>query len=190
MKIFGNPDNFRGLNDPEVKKNENDDRIINNYTIAMYRLGEAFLEKGHRDSALHVGELVLEMQAADNRWQTKSYILRLFAKAGDFEKIRYEAKDEPEGDRIYLSAAQDLIKNQNYDAALELLKYAYEDFPGSYSVLNNLAVLYAGTGEKEKADSLILDFSIRNSGQPDLGSSLNQLNERLRNVPELPQGDK
>jgi len=184
-RIFSNAGDYGGLTDPSVTKAENDLRLVNNYIISMYRLAESYLKAGSPDSALIITDLAMELQEFDPRWQTKAYMMRIYARCEQLDRIKVEASGHPEGEKIYVSAAQELIDRGKFDQAKQLLQMAIRDFPGSYGVLNNLSILYYSDNEIQKADSLIDKFIANNSDDPDLKKSINQLRNRLREIPLL-----
>ena len=184
-KIFADPENFRGVDDPSVKKDENDRRLITNYIVAMLQLADAFEKEGHIDSATFIAEMAIKLQAQIGFWQAKAYLARIYAASRSFDRIVDLARNSSEGEKIFLAASQDLIKNLEFDAAAALLKLTLREYPSSFTALNNLAAIYYKNDDTAAIDSLIAKFRMNNIDDLNLIATLDQLVERLNQLPQL-----
>lgn len=184
-KIFADPENFRGIDDPSVKKNENDRRLITNYIVAMVQVADAYQEEGHLDSASHIAEMAVRLQTQVDFWQARAYLARIYAASGRFNEIVDLVRGSSEGERILLAASQDLIKNTEYDVAARLLELTLKEYPSSFTALNNLAAIYHQNNDTAAVDSLIERFRQNNIDDPNMITTLDRMVERLNQLPEI-----
>lgn len=184
-KIFANAENFRGIDDPSVKKDENDRRLITNYIVAMLQLADAFEKEGRIDSATTIAEMAIKLQTQIGFWQAKAYLARIYAASRSFDRIVDLARNSSEGEKIFLAASQDLIKNSEFDAAAALLELTLKEYPSSFTALNNLAAIYFKNDDTTAIDSLIAKFRMNNIDDLNLMATLDQLVERLNQFPQL-----
>ena len=188
--IFGNPDNFRGVADPAIKKDDNDRKLVSNYMVSMFRISSAFADQGKIDSAIYMAKKAIEIQGENPMWQSKAYLARIYFKTGDVDKIFGLARGEEEGENIILAAAQDAIDAKDYDTAISLLEESLRMFPSSFPAVNNLVVLYRKTGEESKIDSVLNKFMEFNREDERLKKSAGELIDRLRYIPKQSDGAK
>ncbi len=187
LKIFGNPDNLRGLADPKIGKDENDKKLISNYMVSMYKVAEALAEEEKYDSAIEMAKSAIELQGGNPIWQSKAYLAKVYSACGRVDDIAELASGDENGEKIYLASAQDRISVQNYEVAAKILERAMSDYKSSLAVLNNLAVLYKKAGDDEKLNSAINDFKEINANYPQLLASVEQLKKKLENIPADPE---
>ncbi len=190
MKVLGNPANFRGIADPSVIKDENDKRLIANYIVAMLKISETYLEQQEPDSAVKIAELAFNLSSDDSPWQSRAYVAKIFALSGEIDRIPEIICDSPEGEKIYLAISQELIMDQEFEAAEKILVIVLSKYPDSFSALNNLAVLYYRDGHITRADSLIDKFRKQFEDNMDIQTSLDQLKEKLKSLPDFPEENK
>jgi len=187
FKLFGNPENFRGITDPSVKKDDNDQKLILNYIVAIFQISDDYYRRGMLDSALIAAKLAADLQPQENRlWQIDAFLARVLAAGGRFDEIAAIADRSPEGESIFLAASQDLLKDSDFDKAAILLKMTLDRYPSSIAALNNLAAIYSQLGDKEAFDSVIEKFRSENSDSTRLLATLDQIIERLKKLPPAP----
>ncbi len=184
-KIFAAAEHFRGIDDPSVGKDENDRRMVVNYIVAMLQVADAYQKEGHIDSATYIAEMAVELQAQINFWQAKAYLAIIYAADRRFDKVADLARDSSEGEKIFLAASQDLIKNSEYSAAAGLLELTLREYPSSFTALNNLAAIYYQNGDTVAIDTLIAKFRADNINDLNLLMTLDQLADRLNKLPPL-----
>ncbi len=184
-KIFTVAENFRGIDDPSVEKDDNDRRLVTNYIVAMLQLADAYQKEGHIDSATYIAEMAVKLQTQIGFWQAKAYLARIYAASHRFDKILDLARDSSEGEKIFLAASQDLIRNAKYEAAVDLLELTLQEYPFSFTALNNLAAIYHQNGDTAAVDSLIAKFRLNNIDDLNMMTTLDQLVERLNQLPQL-----
>ncbi len=184
-KIFAVPENFRGIDDPSVKKGENDRRLITNYIVAMLQLADAYQEEGHIDSASCIAEMAVKLQTEIGFWQARAYLARIYAASGRFDEIVDLARGSFEGEKILLAASQDLIKNAKYNVAAQLLELALREYPSSFTALNNLAAIYYQNADTAAVDSLIAKFRRNKIDDPNMMTTLDRMVERFNQLPQL-----
>jgi tetratricopeptide (TPR) repeat protein len=183
--IFADPENFRGIDDPSVRKDENDRRLVTNYIVAMLQLADELQNHGAIDSATHIAEMAVKLQRQIGFWQAKAYLAKIYAASNRFDKIADLARDSSEGEKIFLAASQDLIRNSEYEAAAGLLEVTLREYPASFTALNNLAAIYYQNGDTAAIDTLIARFRLNNIDDPNMMTTLDQLVERLNQLPQL-----
>lgn len=186
-KIFGVAENFRGIDDPSVKKDENDRRLIINYIVAMLQLADAYQREGHIDSAAYIAEMAVKLEAQVGFWQARAYLARIYADGRRFDRIADLARDSFEGEKILLAASQDLIQDAEYEVAAGLLELTLREYPSSFTALNNLAAIYYQKGDTVAVDSLIAKFRQNNIDDPNMMTTLDRMVERLNQLPQLPE---
>ncbi|UCE67059.1 MAG: DUF2723 domain-containing protein [Candidatus Zixiibacteriota bacterium] len=189
-RIFVNPDNFRGIADPTINKDDNDRKLVSNYMVSMFKISSAFAEQGKIDSAIYMAKKAIEIQGKNPMWQSKAYLARIYLKTGDKDKILELAQGEDEGENIILAATQDAIDAEDFDMAIGLLEESLRMFPSSFPSVNNLVVLYRKTGEESKINSVLNKFMEFNRDDKELIKSAEQLIDRLRYVPKKSEGEK
>ncbi|HBC47296.1 MAG TPA: hypothetical protein DCZ43_09645, partial [candidate division Zixibacteria bacterium] len=183
--IFGNPVNFRGLADPRVHKDDNDNRLIGNYIGAMFRLVTTYQREGKNDSALAIAELAVMIRPSEVMWQASAYLAKMYTAIGEIDKVDslLNASNKDEGEKIALATAQDFITNKQYDQALKVLELAISKYPSSFLALNNLVMLYYQRGDTSSAESLIARYQSANSQDMALMQQLNDMRARIKHSP-------
>jgi len=189
-RIFGNPDNFRGVADPCVEKDENDMKLLSNYMVSMFRISNAFLEESKIDSAVMMAKKALDIQGKNPSWQSKAFLAKIYAKTGETKNIIELAAGDDNGENIILAAAQDAIEAKDYGAAVVLLEESLRLFPYSFPSVNNLVLLYRKSGEESKIDSVLNLFIENNRSDERLTASANRLIDRLKYIPSEKEGSR
>jgi hypothetical protein len=151
----------------------------------MLQLADAYQKEGHIDSATYIAEMAVKLQTQIGFWQAKAYLASLYAASRRFDNIADLARHSSEGEKIFLAASQDLIKNSEYDDAAGLLELTLREYPASFTALNNLAAIYYQNGDTAALDSVIAEFRANNIDDLNMLTTLNQLVERLNQLPQL-----
>ncbi len=187
LKIFGNPDNFRGIADESVTKDANDRKLINNYLVAIFRIADEFYDRGQIDSSMMIAQWAIDLQPLNNPWQIDAYFAKLYAVSEKYEEISRLAEKSAQGENIYLSASQDLLRNGEFDKAKIILEMTLAKYPSSIAALNNLAAVYYQNNEMKAFYLLIDEFRLENGNDPKLLAMVDQVVERLKQLPDFPK---
>jgi len=187
MRVFGNTANFRGTAERWEDNDESDRKLILNYTVAIFKIADAFYERGQLDSAMMAADLGASLYPADRPWQIDAYKARIWAARGNFEKVVEIADQSSEGEKIYLSASQDMIKYSDFDTARELLKITLSKYPNSLTAFNNLAAIYYQDADSQSFDKLTAKFRADNAGDPAIVATADQIIARLKQLPPYEQ---
>jgi tetratricopeptide (TPR) repeat protein len=185
QRIFGDLAHFRGLADPNVRKDDNDRRLTANYISAMFRLVEAYQSRGAIDSALGMAEMAVRLRPPESMWQAKGYLAKMYARLGKYGKIDslLAVTNNADGERIMLAVVQDLLIDKDYDRAQLMLKITLSTYPWSFTALNNLAAIYYQKNDSADADSLIADFRKANAQNAALMRSVDDMLRRFSQAP-------
>ncbi len=159
-EIFSDINNFRGLADPSVTKDENDDRMISNYVASMYQVSNEYFRMNHPDSAEKITENMIAIQGPEKSWQARTYMAMLYARSGRYESIKslINQADSSEREKIYLTASQELIRNKQFKEVVPLLRQILGQFPSSFTALNNLIVISYQENDTSGLDAAVSKF--------------------------------
>ena len=181
QRIFGDPDHFRGIADPNVRKDDNDMRLVANYISAMFQIVEAYEKQGEVDSARRMAEAALSLRPSESLWQAYAYLARIYVRNSEFSKFDslLSTFSQSTGLRICLAISQELIMNNDYEKASALLELALSRYPDSFTALNNLVVAYQQKGDTANAVAVMTRFREQNSQDTALMTSLDEISRRL-----------
>ena len=145
-KLF-NVFKFRGVGDPSVHKDENDRRLLANYTSCFLGLADTLRRAKQFGEAIQVANRVSDLLPYD--WRPYAYVLQLYAES-----------DQPEDSiQRILHRAEEVVKENQALAEEELIERLYF----------NLGYKYKERGETRKAiDSMKKILSINESFKPAL----------------------
>jgi tetratricopeptide (TPR) repeat protein len=150
-KLF-NVFRFRGVNDPKVHKDENDERLLLNYTSCFLALADTLRKAKEYDEAIQVTKKVSELLPED--WRPYAYLMQLYGES-------YQPQDSI--DKVLEQAtrvvqASEELKSQDF---MERLYF-------------NLGYTYKRTGQTQKAiDSMNKILVINKSFRPALDALVN-----------------
>ncbi|MGB8657744.1 MAG: DUF2723 domain-containing protein [Candidatus Zixiibacteriota bacterium] len=145
-KLF-NVFRYRGVSDPSVHKDENDIRLLANYTSCFLALADTLRRTRQYGEAVQVAKKASDLLPYD--WRPYAYLLQLYAESGE---------PEPEIQRV-LQKAQDLAKTSKGSVEEDFVEKLYF----------NLGYTYRQRGENQKAiDSMTKILSINKSFRPAL----------------------
>jgi len=182
IRIFGNPDNFRGMGVSKTNINENDLKLVSNYMVSMFKVAEALTMEDKFESAVKMAKTAINLQGDNPIWQSKVYLAKIYAQAGLVDSIADLVMGDKNGEKIYLAAGQDRITAQDYETAIDILQRSTSIYISSFASLNNLAILYRRKGREDMLDSLVDNFARNNADNPQLLSSLEQLKKKLESI--------
>jgi len=181
FKIFGNPANFRSIGDPHIFKDENDHRLISNYIAAMFQLVESYVAAGRTDTALAIAEAAIALRPSSSMWQAYAYLVKMYVYSDMPNKADsvIASLSPQQGEKVYLAVSQDLLMSKRFDLAAVTLEATLNRFPSSFAALNNLVVAYHQNGDSVAARPAVDRFRARNSNDPSLLRSVDELLKRL-----------
>jgi tetratricopeptide (TPR) repeat protein len=133
---------FRGLNDPEVYKNENDTRLIANYVSTFLQLAEYYRNEGRIEEAIAQAREAAELYT--DSYRPYLYLAQLYSETGQLDKVEQMVETcRPElGERLYINSAYALSTIGDTAKAVELFKKALRRYPDSKSAMQLLANIY------------------------------------------------
>ena len=174
---------YRGLDDPTVYKNENDNRLVANYVSGFLQLADTVKNLGEMDRAISVAEKSIEV--FPNEWRHRAYLSALYATAGrlgDIDKI-VEGVGNQDIVRIYLTAGQELVANKRLTEGRDLLIKALQYDPMSASAFNRLLYAQFQLGDSLAIDSLSREWRELHKDDPKALSDLENLLRILKQGP-------
>ncbi len=150
-KLF-NVFRFRGVKDPKVHKDENDKRLLANYTSCFLALADTLRRAKQYDEAIQVAAKVSELLPTD--WRPYAYLMQLYGES-----------DQPQDsiDRMFEHA------NQIVQGSEELREQNFIE-----RMYFNLGYTYKRQGQTQKAiDSMNRILAMNNSFRPALEALVN-----------------
>jgi tetratricopeptide (TPR) repeat protein len=145
-KLF-NVFRFRGVGDPSVIKDENDYRLLANYTSCFLGLADTLRRAKDYDQAIEVANRVSDLLPYD--WRPYAYLLQLFA----------ESSQPDDSVQRVIQRAEEVVKESEALAQEEFIERLYF----------NLGYTYKKYGENRKAiDSMNKILAINKTFRPAL----------------------
>jgi tetratricopeptide (TPR) repeat protein len=145
-KLF-NVFRFRGVGDPSVHKDENDYRLLANYTSCFLGLADTLRRAKQYEQAIEVANKVSYLLPYD--WRPYAYLLQLYA----------ESRQPEDSVQMVLKRAEETVQESNVLAEEEFIEKLYF----------NLGYTYKQRGETQKAvDSMNKILSINKNFRPAL----------------------
>ena len=168
--FFVNRAKFRGIGDGSVSKDDNDERIINNYLAAMYNIIDELTGRGRADSAVIVLEKVEKLMGDNKSWQNAAYLSMMYAENSNLYKIRNLTMnmDKEAGEKMYISTAENLSRRNNSNLARQLCLQGLEIYPHSIPLLENFVMNSRKNGDTLSVRLSIERFKKENSPKMDL----------------------
>jgi tetratricopeptide (TPR) repeat protein len=145
-KLF-NVFKFRGVGDPSVHKDENDYRLLANYTSCFLGLADTLRRGKQYEDAIRVANKVSELLPYD--WRPYAYLLQLFA----------ESKQPEDSVRRVIGRAEEIVQESEALAKEDFIERLYF----------NLGYTYKQRGETRRAiDSMNKILTINKTFRPAL----------------------
>jgi len=145
-KLF-NVFRFRGINDPKVHKDENDERLLANYTSCFLGLADTLRRAKQYNEAIQVAKRVTTLLPTD--WRPYAYLMQVYGEA-----------DQPQDsiDKVFQQANR-VVQNSEELKAQNFMEKLYF----------NLGYTYKQRGQTQKAiDSMNRILSFNKSFRPAL----------------------
>ncbi len=179
---------FRGVNDPKVYKDENDFRLLANYTSCFLSLADTLRRAKQYQEATQVAEKVSDLLPYD--WRPYAYLLQIYAEqdqGGDqIQKVlkrAEEAAKQPEGyveddflEKLYFNLGytyRQLGKSQNAIDEMKKILVMNKKFRPAFETLVSI---YYAQREKEGLTRVLEDWLTNNPADSiQVISMLNQI---------------
>jgi tetratricopeptide (TPR) repeat protein len=150
-KLF-NVFRFRGVNDPKVYKDENDERLLANYTSCFLALADTLRRAKQYDEAIEVSRKVSELLPED--WRPYAYLMQLYGESDQPQDSIDKVIDQ--ATRVVQASKE--LEGQNF---IERLHF-------------NLGYTYKRKGQTQKAiDSMNKILAMNGSFRPALEALVN-----------------
>ncbi len=145
-KLFG-VFRFRGVGDPSVHKDENDIRLLANYTSCFLGLADTLRRAKQYDEAIQVAKRISDLLPYD--WRPYAYLLQLYA----------ESEQPDDSIQAIFQRAEEMVQKSKTLAEQQFIERLYF----------NLGYKYKERGQTKKAiDSMKKILSINKSFKPAL----------------------
>jgi len=150
-KLF-NVFKFRGVNDPKIFRDENDNRLLENYTSCFLALADTLRKAKQYDEAIRVTKKVSDLLPTD--WRPYAYLMQLYG----------ESDQPPDSiDRVLQQANRVVQSNKDLQAQNFIEKLYF-----------NLGYTYKQRGQTQKAiDSMNKILAVNKSFRPALEALIN-----------------
>jgi tetratricopeptide (TPR) repeat protein len=177
---------FRGVGDPSVHKDENDFRLLANYTSCFLGLADTLRRAGEYPEAIEVANRACALLPYD--WRPYAYLLQLFAESNQpqdsiqrvvtrAEEVAKTSKDLVEEDfieRLYFNLGYTYKRYGENQKAIDSMNRILEINHSFRPALEALVSIYYA--EKSKEDlTRLLETWVENN--PDDAQSLSMLNQ-------------
>jgi len=169
---------FRAISDPNVKKNENDLRLLANYSSSFLTLADTLRRAGEYQRAEEVGLMNLGMLPWD--WRPYGFLVQLYGEMGELDKAeelmeKNEILETDKKDYIYMSLAQLYRSQGEQDKSVELMNRLLEGDPPFKPALQFLLSHYYEKKDREQLIFLLERWIARNPNDNNAISALNQM---------------
>lgn len=186
-KLF-NVFRFRGVGDPSVIKDENDYRLLANYTSCFLGLADTLRREGQFEESIQVANKVAELLPFD--WRPYAYLLQLFAEsrqpqdsiqrvlqqAEEIYKIPGALQGEEEFiERLYFNLGYTYRKNGETQKAIDSMNKILAMNVSFKPALEALVNIYYSEKNKEELTRVLETWVLNNPGDAQSMSMLNQL---------------
>ena len=122
-------------------------------SIVNVNVGLAYLANSDNDSAVHELEKIIALDP--NYWTARSWLGAAYSERGDHEKAFVELQKGVElskrAGRALSFLGYALAKNGKRAEALEIVRELEEKYKRQEATVQNIAVVYAGLGDKDRA---------------------------------------
>jgi tetratricopeptide (TPR) repeat protein len=171
---------YSGLSDPTIHKDENDNRLVNNYVTGFLQLADTLKNAGLYDKAETV--LARSTEIFPNEWRNKAFLAGLYAISGQFEKIAplLRGVSSLDAERAYVNAGQELLNRRNYPQGKKMLLEALRCNPKSVTVYKNLILSGQQYSDTASFDSLAQSYRMALRDNPSNVSELDRFMKAVR----------
>lgn len=183
FKVF----KFRGISDPNIIKDENDFRLLANYSSSFLTLADTLRRAGKFKRAEEVALKNLEMLPWD--WRPYGFLVQLYGqmeRMDEAQKIMEtnEILETDKKDYIFLTLASFYRNKGEQDKAVELIEKLLEESPSFKPGLQFLLSHYYQKKQREKLTLLLENWISHNPEDNYARSVLNQIKSLDFKFPE------
>ncbi|KPK74521.1 MAG: hypothetical protein AMJ89_06080 [candidate division Zixibacteria bacterium SM23_73] len=185
-KLF-NVFRFRGVSDPKVYKDENDNRLLANYTSCFLGLADTLRRAKQYDEAIQVTKKVSELLPTD--WRPYAYLMQIFGESeqpqDSIDKVVEQAKqalqasEELEGqnliERLYYNLGYTYKRQGRTQKAIDSMNKILAMNRSFQPALEALAGIYYANKDKEALTKLFETWVSNNPTDARAVDMLNQL---------------
>jgi tetratricopeptide (TPR) repeat protein len=185
-KLF-NVFRFRGVSDPQVYKDENDNRLLANYTSCFLGLADTLRRARQYDEAIQVTKKVSKLLPTD--WRPYAYLMQIFGESeqpqDSIDKVVEQAKrvlqasEELKGqnliERLYFNLGYTYKRQGRTQKAIDSMNKILTMNKSFQPALEALASIYYANEDKEALTKLFETWVSNNPTDAQASAMLNQL---------------
>jgi len=183
FKVF----KFRGVNDPKVHKDENDDRLLANYTSCFLGLADTLRRAKQYDEAIQVTKKVLTLLSTD--WRPYAYLMQLYGESDQpqdsvdkvFQQASRVVQASPElkadnfMERLYFNLGYTYKQRGKTQKAIDSMNRILSMNGSFRPALEALVSIYYSNKDKESLTKLFETWVSNNPTDAQAAAMLNQL---------------
>jgi len=181
--LYWNTFQFRGVTDPTIHKDENANRLLNNYIQGFLFLADTLQRAGEVDAA--AAEVRKGIELVGGGVEPWAYLCRMYSlheRFDDAEKAIAEAPDDVSKPTLKLFVASAMKEKGYKQDARELFQEVYAENPTSRDAFNELFRFYFEEKMQSQLARLLHDYTTRNPGDEQILGAYQQLKQE---APEL-----
>jgi hypothetical protein len=181
---------FRGISDPKVKKDENEERLLSNYISCYMALADTLRRAKQYNEAVSIADSVIKIFPED--WRAYAFLVQLYGeqdKLTEVDRVVREAKGvEPE--RLYFNLAfiyQERGETEKSDEVMKKILRINPKFRAAFQVLGNR---YWTLKKRQELMDLLSTWIRNNPEDKDASSFLSALQSPDFRFPEAAETAK
>jgi len=186
FKVF----KFRGVADTTVHKDENDYRLLANYSTSFLSLADTLRRTGKYEEAIKLAEWNLKLLPWD--WRPYTFLVQLYGEQHQLQKVENilqqanKVQEKERLDLLYLTLASYYKRDGNENKALEIVKSLFDRNPSYKPALQFLLSYYYEKKDKNNMIAVLERWVRANPTDQNAVSLLNQISspEFLTSPPE------
>ncbi|MBN1755177.1 DUF2723 domain-containing protein [bacterium] len=167
---------FRGLADSTIFKDDNSQKLLQNYTTAFMTLAMAQKQDGEPGEAVKTMEYANQILGYD--WRSYVYLANLYAESGMmnqaedlFNETMSKDRNNPE---IYRVFADIFIRANQQERGLSILRDGYSMFPDDETLFKTLAYYYSKLDKQGEMQQLVNEWVARHPEDQELSKYLSR----------------
>jgi tetratricopeptide (TPR) repeat protein len=197
-KLF-NVFKFRGVNDPRVHKDENDDRLLANYTSCFLGLADTLRRAKQYDEAIQVTKKVSALLPMD--WRPYAYLMQLYGESDQPQdsidktlkqaqrvvQASPELKGQDLIERVYFNLGYTYKQSGRTQKAIDSMNRILAMNKSFRPALQALVEIYYTNKDKEALTKLFENWVANNPADAQAVNMLNELRKPDFEFPSRPQ---
>jgi tetratricopeptide (TPR) repeat protein len=198
-KLF-NVFRFRGINDPKVYKDENDERLLANYTSCFLGLADTLRRAKQYNEAIQVTKKVTTLLPTD--WRPYAYLMQLYGESDQpqdsVDKVFQQANRVVQGDeelkaqnfmeKLYFNLGYTYKQRGQTQKAIDSMNRILSFNKSFRPALEALVSIYYTNKDKEELTKLFETWVSNNPTDAQAAAMLNQLRSPDFKFESPPQG--